>query len=78
MGMGMNLLLYAWLSDQSLELSGFENNEDDIWRLSGSQADYPLLVGAIVDWNLSNDLLLFIPFTTKAAKSSQPEMDNFS
>ena len=25
-----------------------------------SQADHPLLVGAIVDWNLSNDLLLFI------------------
>ena len=24
------------------------------------QADHPLLVGAIVDWNLSNDLLLFI------------------
>ena len=25
-----------------------------------SQADHPLLVGAVVDWNLSNDLLLFI------------------
>lgn len=37
MGMGMNLLLYAWLSDQSLELSGFENKEDDIQRLSGSK-----------------------------------------
>ena len=24
------------------------------------QADHPLLVGAVVDWNLSNDLLLFI------------------
>lgn len=30
MGKGMNLLLYAWLSNQSLELSGFENKEDDI------------------------------------------------
>ena len=25
-----------------------------------SQADHPLLVGAVVDWNLSSDLLLFI------------------
>ena len=25
-----------------------------------SQADHPLLVGAVVDWNLSNDPLLFI------------------
>ena len=25
-----------------------------------TQADHPLLVGAVVDWNLSNDLLLFI------------------
>ena len=25
-----------------------------------SQADHPLLVGAVIDWNLSNDLLLFI------------------
>ena len=25
-----------------------------------AQADHPLLVGAVVDWNLSNDLLLFI------------------
>ena len=24
------------------------------------QVDHPLLVGAVVDWNLSNDLLLFI------------------
>ena len=24
------------------------------------QADHPLLVGAVVDWNLNNDLLLFI------------------
>ena len=24
------------------------------------QADHPLLVGAVVDWNLSNNLLLFI------------------
>lgn len=30
MGKGMNLLLYAWLSNQSLELSGFENKEDDM------------------------------------------------
>ena len=25
-----------------------------------AQADHPLLVGAVVDWNLSDDLLLFI------------------
>ena len=25
-----------------------------------AQADHPLLVGAVVDWNLSNDFLLFI------------------
>ena len=25
-----------------------------------TQADHPLLVGAVVDWNLSDDLLLFI------------------
>ena len=25
-----------------------------------SQADHPLLVGAVVDWNLSNEFLLFI------------------
>ena len=28
-----------------------------------SQADHPLLVGAVVDCNLSNDLLLFIEET---------------
>ena len=30
------------------------------FELIKSQADHPLLVGAVVDWNLSNDLLLFI------------------
>ena len=29
-------------------------------KLVLAQADHPLLVGAVVDWNLSNDLLLFI------------------
>ena len=29
-------------------------------RIVGAQADHPLLVGAVVDWKLSNDLLLFI------------------
>ena len=24
------------------------------------QADHPLLVGAVIDWNLSNNLLLFV------------------
>ena len=28
--------------------------------LAWAQADHPLLVGAVVDWNLSNDILLFI------------------
>ena len=28
--------------------------------LAWAQADHPLLVGVVVDWNLSNDLLLFI------------------
>ena len=29
-------------------------------NLVSAQADHPLLVGAVVDGNLSNDLLLFI------------------
>ena len=34
-------------------------NEDKLEKV-GPQADHPLLVGAVVDWNLSDDLLLFI------------------
>ena len=30
------------------------------WSMVKAQADHPLLVGAVVDWNLGNDLLLFI------------------
>ena len=30
------------------------------YNMVPAQADHPLLVGAVVDWNLSNDLLLFI------------------
>ena len=38
-------------------------NETEERQVSSSmqpQADHPLLVEAVVDWNLSNDLLLFI------------------
>ena len=33
---------------------------EDIDIVVEPQADHPLLVGAVVDWNLSDDLLLFI------------------
>ena len=36
------------------------NQNKRAFRPLESQADHPLLVGAVVDSNLSNDLLLFI------------------
>ena len=43
--------MIAWIDASAQESSSV---------LIPTQADHPLLVGAVVDWNLSNDLLLFI------------------
>ena len=47
------------LSARALLGESPEQASDRVCRLR-AQADHPLLVGAVVDWNLSNDLLLFI------------------
>ena len=41
-------------------LEPYANSGGAYFFFEKPQADHPLLVGAVVDWNLSNDLLLFI------------------
>ena len=36
------------------------NRQQRTAQVVRAQADHPLLVGAVVDWNLINDLLIFI------------------
>ena len=45
---------------QVIKSNNYGKDLSIILLLIDPQADHPLLVGAIVDWNLSNDLLLFI------------------
>ena len=45
---------------QAIKSNNYGEDLSIILLLIDPQADHPLLVGAVVDWNLSNDLLLFI------------------
>ena len=45
---------------QAIKSNNYGKDLSIILLLIDPQADHPLLVGAVVDWNLSNDLLLFI------------------
>ena len=45
---------------QAIKSNNYGKDLSIILLLIDPQAVHPLLVGAVVDWNLSNDLLLFI------------------
>ena len=45
---------------QAIKSNNYGKDLSIILLLIDPRADHPLLVGAVVDWNLSNDLLLFI------------------
>ena len=45
---------------QAIKSNNYGKDLSIILLLIDPQADHPLLVGAVVDWKLSNDLLLFI------------------
>ena len=45
---------------QAIKSNNYGKDLSIILLFIDPQADHPLLVGAVVDWNLSNDLLLFI------------------
>ena len=45
---------------QAIKSNNYGKDLSIMLLLIDPQADHPLLVGAVVDWNLSNDLLLFI------------------
>ena len=52
---------------QAIKSNNYGKDLSIILLLIDPQADHPLLVGAVVDWNLSNDLLLLTHMNNRVA-----------